>query len=165
MIARSGRYQQRSSANAAHFTASFCVIRMAAGAGKCDVRGGEGVMVGKRMAGRGDPQRRDHVEEALRIADAGNGVDFAGPAIARDSRRRPGRRRLRHGSGSCVITVSRPSSRCRLRASRSDQAHDRVDARAGATTGSRSGPAGSMRPLPNSRDASTTAISIARASA
>jgi hypothetical protein len=68
------RNQARESANAAHFTASFSGHDDDFGAGKLEVRRLEEVMIGERVAPGVDSEAREVVEEAVGIADAGDGV-------------------------------------------------------------------------------------------
>ena len=150
----------RSSANRTHFTASFCVIRIAAASGKARSARVERVMVGKGVVGGDDAQRR--------AAGRRSAADSPMPATACTAR-------PRHARGSATrVASSEVAPRQRLVRHQAYRAPTVAGGRSVSTAtsrttastvrrrdaGSRSGPAGSRQPLPRPRAPSTTAISI-----
>ena len=129
MLARSGRYQQRSSANADAFYRVLLRHQDGACAGKRDVGAGEGVMIGKRMAGRRDARARATMSK--------NRCGLPMPETAWTSMPLPlrGIRGEARPASGCATAAARASSRFRGRSIADwrrrvarHQAHDRIDA-------------------------------------
>ena len=118
--------------------------------------GGNNVVVGERVLDHIDARGAQHREEARRVADAGDGVNALPGEISARLLSRP------IDAAAALSPTSASGTHLRGRLPPLQTRNSTVARRA---SGSRSGPAGSSRPLPKRRSPSITQISTLRESA
>ena len=144
--ALTGTLKCRAVANAAHFTASFSVISTGRSLPNWKSACHVAMVVGECVRDDRDAHCAQHAEEPLGITDAGDRMH----ALAGERATAPARARRRSGPHvrRAGASATRRSPRRSHPAPVGGRLTTRKSQRAARATGSRSGPAGSSRPLP-----------------